>query len=214
MIRQLTIDEVLALVKSAPEQSVYDWKADFAPPTDDEERGELIKDICAIANALATSYGHIVYGVDPRRPDPLIGISNTYDDARLQQLVQGKVEPPIEFVYYKVAAGPRVVGVIQVQPTRRRPHIIRVDLGKIRKGQIVIRRGSSTDGVTLDDLIEFFYGNSSGYFPSILQRLHVAAAQQSATTDYLRELREQRNEILKQAEITGGVPPGTLGAKW
>ena len=77
--------------------------------------------------------------------------------------------------YYEVSAGARLVGVLQVAPTRRRPHIIAVDLGKVRRGQIVIRRGSSTDGVTIADLQEFFYGETSGYFPAILQRLNAVA---------------------------------------
>jgi predicted HTH transcriptional regulator len=214
MIRQLTVDEILGLVKSAPEQAVLDWKTDFVVPADDEKRGELLKDICAVANAVSGSYGFILYGVDPRRPDPLVGVSARYDDANLQQLVQGKIEPAPAFVYYEVSVGPKVVGVIQVAPNRRRPHIIRVDLGKVRKGQIPIRRGSSTDGVVLSDLLEFFYGSSSGYFPQVIERLGLDVAQTRANTERMRELREQMNEATKAMEIAAGVPPGTLGAKW
>jgi predicted HTH transcriptional regulator len=210
----LTIDEIISLVKSAPEQAVFDWKRDFSLPTDNEKKGEIIKDIAAIANASSLSYGFIIYGVDPGKPDLVIGISNRYDDAKLQQLVKGKIAPPVEFVYYEVSVGPKAVGVVQISPSRRRPHIITVDIGKVRNGQIVIRRGSSTDGVTLKDLFEFFYGQSSGYFPAILQRMQAQTQQQIADVSYMRELREQSNQALRDMETTMGAPRGSLGAKW
>lgn len=214
LITQLTIDEIAKLVKSTPEQSVFDWKVDFTVPNDDEKRGEIIKDIAAIANAAALSYGFVVYGVDPRKHDPILGISKRYDDAKLQQLVKGKIEPPVDFVYYEVSAGPKIVGVIQVQPSRRRPHIITVDLGKVRNGQIVVRRGSSTDGINLQDLFEFFYGQTSGYFPQVIHKLKLDVEQQKAATLYMQELRQQQNDALKSMEVIAGLPPGTLGAKW
>ena len=180
MITALTIDEILQVLAKTPEQAVFDWKQDFVHPTDDEARGELIKDIAAIANASALSYGFIFYGVDPRRPEPLVGITKSYDDSRLQQLIQGKLEPAPSFLYYEVSAGPKTVAVIQVAPSKKRPYIIRADIGRIRKGQIVIRRGSSTDGVTLDDLAEFFYGQHSQYFANVRHRLSLDVQRQQA----------------------------------
>lgn len=122
MIRTLTIDEVLSLVKSTPEQAVFDWKSDFVSPNDDDKRSEFLKDVAAMANACSSSYGFIVYGVDPRRPDPVLGITQSYDDAKLQQLVAGKIDPLPEFLYYEVSAGAKLLGVLQVKPTRKRPH--------------------------------------------------------------------------------------------
>ena len=189
MISALTIDEILTLLKSAPEQSALDWKVDFTPPTDDEKRGEVIKDIVAIANASPLSYGFILYGVDPRRPEPIVGISSRYDDSRLQQLLKNKVEPAPEFLYYEVSAGAKVVAVIQVAPSKRRPFIVALDIGKIRAGQIPIRRGSSTDGARLSDLVEFFYGNTSGYFPKVMQQLGLDIQRQQVLNAQLQELR-------------------------
>jgi hypothetical protein len=214
MIKTLTFDEVITLAKSTPEQAVFDWKVDFTLPNDDEKRGEFLKDLTAVANGISSSYGFILYGVDPRKLDPIVGITQSYDDAKLQQLVQGKINPLPEFLYYEVSLGPKIIGVLQVQPTRRRPHIICVDLGKVRKGQIPIRRGSSTDGVNLEDLVEFFYGESSGYFPAILQRLQINTQQQLANVAYMRELSEQKNQALKDMELAMGAPRGSLGAKW
>lgn len=214
MINTLTIDEIIALVKATPEQAVYDWKSDFIIPTDDEKRGEFIKDVTAIANACSSSYGFIVYGVDPRKQEPIIGISQSYDDAKLQQLISGKIDPQPEFLYYELLYGAKTIAVIQVKPTKRRPHIITVDLGKVRKGQILIRRGSSTDGVTMKDLFEFFYGSTSGHFPMILQNLQAHAQKQTADILYLRECRESANQALRDMEIIMGVERGSMGAQW
>lgn len=190
MMNTLTIDDVIALVKKTPEQAVFDWKRDFVVPSDEGKQGEFIKDLAAVANACASSYGFIVYGVDPRKPDPVIGIQQSYDDAKFQPLVKGKIDPLPEFLYYEVSNGPKILGVLQVRPTRRRPHIITVDLGKVRQGQIVILRGSSTCGATMQDFWEFFYGQTSGHFPGVLQRFNAGAQQRLADAAYLRELRE------------------------
>ena len=189
MITALTIDEIIQFLTSTPEQAVFDWKLDFIHPTNDEARGELIKDIAAIANASVLSYGFIFYGVDPRQPDPIVGISESYDDSRVQQLVQGKLEPFPNFLYYEVSAGPKMISVIQVAPSKKRPFIIRADIGRVRKGQIVIRRGSSTDGIKISDLLEFFYGSHSQYFANLRHHLGLDVQRQQATTEYLAELR-------------------------
>jgi len=208
MITALTIDEIVSLVGATPEQAALDWKTDFVLPSDDEKRGEVIKDITAIANASPLSYGFIVYGVDPRKPDPIIGISSHYDDAKLQQLLKGKVEPAPEFLYYEASAGAKTVAVIQLAPSRRRPFIIAVDIGKVRAGQIPIRRGSSTHGARLSDLFEFFYGSTSGYFPQVVQRLQLDVKRQQAMNAYLQELRIGAEQAERDMwEIVGLRPP-------
>ena len=207
MITALTIDEILEFLAKTPEQAVFDWKQDFVRPVDDDARGELIKDITAIANASVLSYGFIFYGVDPRRPDPLVGITGSYDDASIQQLLQGKVKPLPAFLYYQVSVGPKTVAVIQVAPSKKRPFIISIDIGRVRKGQIVIRRGSSTDGVTLNDLAEFFYGANSAYFAEVRHSMGLDVQRQQAQTEHLAELRRlaerAEDDIWQAAGFTG-----------
>lgn len=206
MISALTIDEVVAMLRKTPEQAVFDWKQDFVQPRDDESRGELLKDIAAIANASPLSYGFIFYGVDPRRPDPIVGVSGKYDDAKLQQLVQGKIDPLPSFLYYEVSVGPRTVAVIQIAPSKKRPFIIRADMGKVRKGQILIRRGSSTDGVTLDDLADFFYGPNSAYFFNVTRNLGLDVQRQQALNDHLAELRRGMDRAEDDIWRAAGLP--------
>lgn len=205
MERTLNIDEVLQLVKQTPEKIAFDWKTDFTVPNDENKQGEFIKDVAAVANGCSTSYGFIVYGVDPRRPNPVVGISASYDDAKLQQLITGKIEPRPDFLYYEVAMGAKLIGVVQVNPTGLRPHIIQVDIGKVRRGQILIRRGSSTDGATMADLYEFFYGQNSAHFRAVSQRMAAAGQQMQGQAAYLRELREQANQAIRDMELITGI---------
>lgn len=65
----------------------------------------------AFANAATSTYGIIVYGVDPRRPDPIVGMTSSYDDAKLQQLTKGKIAPLPEFLYYELQHGARTLAL-------------------------------------------------------------------------------------------------------
>jgi hypothetical protein len=214
IMQTLNADQVARLVKSMPEKTAFDWKTDFTLLQDDEKKGEFLKDLSAIANACVDSCGFIIYGVDPRKPDPILGITVHYDDANLQQFARGKIEPLPEFLYYEVPVNSKTLGVLQINPTRHRPHIISVNLGKVRRGQILIRRGSSTDGVAIKDLIEFFYGPTSTYFPQVIKKMQANAQQLRASVEYMRELRAQGNDALRDAEIVVGAPKGSLGAIW
>jgi len=204
-MQTLTIDQVLEVVKLTPEMAVFDWKRDFAAPNDDDKRGEFLKDLSAIANACTTTYGLIVYGVDPSQSELVCGITQSYDDAKLQQLVQGKIQPVPEFLYYELMHGARRVAVIQIAPSRPRPHIITTNMGRVRKGQILIRRGSSTDGVTIEDLYAFFYGAHSSHWQTMQRTLSIQASNQLADVAYMRELRAQSDMALRDMEIITGV---------
>ena len=85
MHRGLTHDGIREVVTRTPEQRVFDSKQDFSRPTDERAKGEVVKDITAVAMGQPSLEppGLIVYGVDRRRPDPIVGIciSESYDDA-------------------------------------------------------------------------------------------------------------------------------------
>jgi hypothetical protein len=113
----------------------------------------------------------------------------------------------------EILVGSKFVGVLQINPTQHRPHIISVDLGKVRKGQIVIRRGSGTDGVTINDLLEFFYGSTSTYFSGVIKAKQADAQQKLAEVEYMRQLRVQENDNLRAMEVATGMPKGSLGGE-
>ena len=91
-------------------------------------------------------------------------------------------------------------------PSRKRPFIISVDIGRVRKGQIVIRRGSSTDGITLDDLADFFYGANSAYFANVKQHLGLDVQRQQAQNEHMAELRRGMEDAQDQIWQSVGLP--------
>ncbi|MFX0194676.1 MAG: ATP-binding protein [Candidatus Hodarchaeota archaeon] len=212
MIQKLTLKDVLGILKKAPEQCVFDWKHDLSLETE-EKKGETIKDIIAVANGTTTSPGFVFYGVNPQRSDPVAGMSSSYDDASFQQIVSGKVEPMVDFLYYEVSHGTRKVGIFHIPASKKRPHIIVRNYGKLREGQLLIRQGSSTRGMKIGDLFETFYGETSPYFQDVLDKVGLGALHKQAAVAEQREYRAQLNALLRQAEVTMGLPPGSLGSR-
>jgi predicted HTH transcriptional regulator len=199
MIQNLTLDEILNIIKIVPEQCIYDWKQDLSIENEDK-KSELVKDIVAIANATTTFPGFVFYGVDPRRPDCIVGMGKSYDDASFQQMIANKVAPPVEFLYYEVCHGAKLVGVVHIPPSHKRPHIIAKDFGKLREGQILIRRGSSTKGINQSELFEIFYSQTSPYFQGILRKHGIEAMHINANVAFLRELRVQIDQTEREME--------------
>jgi len=87
----LRVDSVIELVTKTPKQPIFDWKTDIVIPNDDEKRGDFMKDLDPFVNAIGSTYGAIAYGADLRRPDPVVGITSSSDDANLQQLTNSTI---------------------------------------------------------------------------------------------------------------------------
>ena len=198
-IQRLTLAQILDLVRTRPEQVVFDTKRDFAPPRGDGARAEFIKDVVAIANGTAFTGGpgFIVYGVDPNLSDPVLGVSERYDDAALQQLVAAHVEPMIEFVFYDdVDAGQdRRLAVLQLQPSRQPFHVIVKDVGGLRDGTSFIRQGSSTRGVRRADWMRLCLGPDSQYLAAALRQHGQEAAMMNAQANLSRVLQDDIDRI-------------------
>lgn len=210
MVQKLTLDDVMAMLEKTPEQSVFDWKRDLSWD-DDNKKSEIVKDIAAVANATTTSAGFIFYGLDAGQPQPIVGMASTYDDAAFQQLLQNKLDPRVDFLYYEFSHGPRTVGVVHIPPSLKRPHIVMRDFGKLRQGQILIRQGSSTRGMSRNELFEIFYGPSSPYWPVVLDQYGLATRSREATIALMRELRKDEDRAIRDMEDIAGLPPGSLG---
>jgi len=209
MVTKLTLQQILGILQRRPEQSLFDWKIDL-DIKDDTKKAELIKDVSAIANGTTKDNGYIFYGVNPNLKNPIVGIRNNLDDAQFQQIVNTKINPEIDFTYYEVKSDGATLGIISIPPTTRKPHIISRDYGRIREGQIFIRRGSSTRGINFNDLMSIFYGVNSPYLWEVLQRYGARAAILRAETGYQKELRAQEQSIRRDMEGIVGLPPGTL----
>lgn len=65
------------------------------------DKGEMLKDVLAMANAWREGTGYILLGFKDARPNPaeVVGITDHIDDAALQQFVNSKVKPKLAFRY-------------------------------------------------------------------------------------------------------------------
>lgn len=205
MIRKLNIKDVIGFLKKTPEQAVFDWKQDFSFAKDEAKKAEIIKDIAAIANGTYFSDGYIFYGVNPNAPNPIIGVSSDIDDAILQQFVNGKVDPPIEFLKYEIMRDDKKVIVIHIARSLKRPHIISTDIGGLKQGQLLIRKGSSTRGILRSDLFECFYDlKISPYFQAVLHNYQIDVNALKAQIDLIRILQDDEDRIDRDINRTLG----------
>lgn len=142
-------DELLERLRCQGEGPALDFKQAQYPFVDasDHQKSELLKDILAMANAYRDGPGYILIGFKDLKPHPaeVIGItdSDRIDDAALQQFVNSKVDPRLDFHYEERMFEGKHVAVIVV-PKQDRPFASTKDFGIVRRGVVYIRRGSST----------------------------------------------------------------------
>jgi hypothetical protein len=151
MTQQALIDRLLY----EEEGATLDFKSEqykFAGASDDE-KSELLKDIVAFANAWRRTDAYILVGAKEVKGGRSIvtGIAEHLDDAHLQQFVNAKVNRPIEFSYRTIEFEGVKVGLFQM-PTQKRPFHLKKDFGKLKSNTVYIRRGSSTDTASLDEV--------------------------------------------------------------
>jgi hypothetical protein len=114
----------------------------------DEEKSELLKDILGFSNAWRRATAYILIGVEEVRGgrSTVVGISDAdhLDDHSLQQFVNSLTNRPVQFHYEAFGVEGKQVGVITI-PEQERPLYLKRDFGKLRKIDVYVRRGSSTD---------------------------------------------------------------------
>ena len=134
------------------------------------EKSELLKDVLAFANAFRRIDAYILVGVDERRGrrSEVVGVSVHLDDASLQQFVNSRTQRPVTFSYHEAVHDDRPIGVLHI-PLQERPIYANSHYGKVRRGEVYLRRGSSTAIATPDEIV--LMGRSSAI---------AAAAQPSA----------------------------------
>ena len=118
-------------------------------------RGELVKDILAMANASREGTGYILIGVEEIKGgrSRIIGVRNHLDDANLHQLINSKTQRPVKFSYFPFSYKGSEIGVIEI-PVQDRFLYLTKDYGKLHENAVYIRDGSSTRTATPDEVIE------------------------------------------------------------
>jgi hypothetical protein len=142
------IEELLTSLRYKSEGTDIDFKSAqyrFIGGSEDD-KAEMLKDILAIANAWRDGTGYILLGFKDRRPHPaeVLGISQTIDDAMVQQFVHSKVKPKLTFRYEEHLYEGKTIGVISI-PKQKRPFYLSHAYGKLKSNIVYVRRGSSTD---------------------------------------------------------------------
>jgi hypothetical protein len=115
----------------------------------EEEKSELLKDILGFANAWRRSEAYILIGVEDVRGGRgnVVGISGTdhLDDHALQQFVNNLTNRPVRFHYEAFGFEAKQVGIIRIEEGQARPLYLKTNYGKLKKTEVYVRRGSSTD---------------------------------------------------------------------
>jgi hypothetical protein len=137
------------------EGSSLDYKRDqySFEGASDAEKGELLKDILAFANAWRRSEAYILIGVEdvPGGRSRPVGVSAHLEDAKLQQFVNSKTQRPLAFSYRVMQVDGIEIGVISI-PVQSRPFFLRKPFGRLAANTVYIRRGSSTDTADPDEI--------------------------------------------------------------
>lgn len=137
------------------ENATLDFKRDQYPfvGASDDQKGELLKDILAMANAWRRTIAYILIGVDEVKGGRSIpvGISQHLNDSELQQFVNSKTQRPVTFAYQGFAFEGLQLGIIEV-PIQKRPVFLKKAFGKLAANTVYVRRGSSTDVAQLDEV--------------------------------------------------------------
>ena len=140
-----------ALIESLLYESegpTLDFKRDqyvFAKASE-EEKSELLKDILGFANCWRRTDAFILIGVEEVQggQSVIVGITEHLADHSLQQFVNNLTNRPVQFGYDACEIDGKQIGIIRIE-LQRRPIFLKRDYGKLKKGLVYVRRGSSTD---------------------------------------------------------------------
>lgn len=121
----------------------------------DEQKAELLKDLLAFANSWRRTDAYVLIGVKEVKGGRSIpvGVNDHLNDADLQQFVNSKTQRPLTFAYHAHAADGVPVGVLWV-PLQQRPVFLTKPFGRLAANTVYVRRGSSTDIATPDEIAE------------------------------------------------------------
>ena len=153
------MDEALlrSLIRKS-ESDTLDFKAQQYPfvRASDEEKGELLKDILAFANAWKETDAYILVGIKEkdRRADGLVGITTHLADNDLQEFVNKKTNRPAVFSVEAASLEGSELDVIRINRSQARPIFLKKNFGKLAKDVVYIRRGSATAIADADGIAE------------------------------------------------------------
>lgn len=150
-------EDTLRALLAMSEGETLDFK-ERGYPAGDAGNAELAKDIMAMANRLGHGErGRILLGVREASDGTgeVIGLSDSVDDARLQEAVKHRITPAPTFLYSEVITEEGRCGIVEIAGVGKRPYFALRDAGVLRRNTALVRRGSSTDVASPVEIIEW-----------------------------------------------------------
>lgn len=134
-----------------PESNTLDFKREL-PGSSDKDKHELLKDVCALANA---DGGDLVYGIaeSDGGAEAITSITDELPDAakrRLSQVLDAGIDPRVHGIrLHHVDVNGGYILIIRVPGSYDSPHSLRVN-NHLRR--FVVRNGTSSTDMTFDQI--------------------------------------------------------------
>ncbi len=119
----------------------------------ESSKKELAKDVCAIANSRG-GRGYIVIGIEDKSKR-IVGLEDNeiIIEEQVQQIITSRCEPPIPISVDNLLIENKKLSVITIYDGEQKPYQVR------ENGAFYIRRGSTTDTMRKQELLEAFEEN-------------------------------------------------------
>jgi hypothetical protein len=178
-------EEIHLLCLKGEEGQNLEFKRGQYPLNSDTEKSEILKDIIGFANSRCNKDSYILIGVKERQGEDnnIIGIeiNDHLQDHNLQQIINSKLNRPINFSYRATTYKGKQIGILSIDRKQDFPIFLKKDFGKLQKYYCYIRRGTSTDitnPLSPDDIVlsnqaelKFgFYNEDSGLSDDITSK--------------------------------------------
>jgi len=143
------------------ETAKVDFKQELNIDTS-RDKAELLKDISAIANTHDPDYynhGFILIGVKPNKiigSSFLEGVKVDNLQGRIDELVKNYLAPFIKTQVIIFDSKGKIWGAIVIPPTKMMPHVFVRDIDNKHRGDIYIRKGTTTEKALPEDYARFF----------------------------------------------------------
>lgn len=139
------------------ESTFLDFKREqyrFTNATPDD-KSKLLKDILAFANSWRETEAYILIGVEEKtgEKNKIVGCENHFDDAQLQEFVNGKTNKKVILSYevYPIKDKKINIGIIRIAK-QQRPIYIKKKFGIVEKEKVYFRLGSSNTEANPQDI--------------------------------------------------------------
>lgn len=191
--------KLISLVKK-DEGVKLDFKLKLSLESESSKK-ELAKDICAIANSKG-GRGYIIIGIEDKTKK-IVGLNekDLLKEEQIQQIISSRCEPPIPITLDTVIIENKKVCVITIYQGEQKPYQIR------ENGAFYIRRGSTTDTMRKQELIEAFEENLDIFIETVnIAKSDISFLEEELLKKYFKnkgiELNnENKNFLLESAQI-------------